>query len=166
MKVIDNFLPTDEFKRLQKVVIEEIPYYFKSKINDGHSKEDNTCYLIHNLYNYQYFPALASEWLPHFKSISDRLEIISLMRMKINLYPRTDKFEMHVPHTDYRMPHKGCVLSFNTCNGGTVLLDDKGKEVMINSVENRAVLFDPSELHSSTSCTDAKARFNVNVNYY
>ena len=36
----------------------------------------------------------------------------------------------------------------------------------IKSVANRALLFDPFEFHSSTTTTDAKARFNMNVNYF
>jgi len=165
MQVIDNFLPKDEFERLQEIVMYKIPYFFIPKINSGHDKEDNSCYLIHTLYNYEYFPALASNWLSEFKSISDKLEIVSLMRMKLNFYPRTDKVETHIPHTDYKISHKGCILSFNTCDGGTVLYEDE-KEILVESVANRALLFDPSKWHSSTSCTNAKARFNVNINYF
>ena len=44
----------------------------------------------------------------------------------------------------------------------TILNDD----IMIESVENRVLLFDPSLPHSSTTCTNAKARFNININYF
>ena len=36
----------------------------------------------------------------------------------------------------------------------------------IDSIANRALLFDPSKLHSSTSCTDDKVRLNMNINYF
>ena len=45
MQVIDNFLPKDEFERLQEIVMYKIPYFFIPKINSGHDKEDNSCYL-------------------------------------------------------------------------------------------------------------------------
>jgi hypothetical protein len=166
MKIIDNFLPEEDFKRLQNLVMYDVPWFFQNKINDGHSIEDNTSYFTHILYNYEHWPHIYSEHFHNFKVLSDKLEIVSLMRMKLNLYTRTEKTEMHVPHTDYKIPHKGCILSFNTCNGGTILFDDNEKEIKVDSVENRALLFDPSEVHSSLSCTDAKARWNVNINYF
>jgi len=36
----------------------------------------------------------------------------------------------------------------------------------VESVENRLLLFDPSETHNSTSCTDEKVRVNINFNYF
>ena len=36
----------------------------------------------------------------------------------------------------------------------------------IESIENRALLFDPSIEHRSTTCTDAKGRININFNYF
>ena len=35
----------------------------------------------------------------------------------------------------------------------------------VESVENRIVIFDGSELHCGVSCTDEKARFVLNINY-
>lgn len=166
MKVIDNFLPEEEFKRLQKIVMLDIPWFFQPSINTAH-KDDNTCYFTHTIYNYGRYPRILSgQYFEHFKQLSDKLEIHSLIRMKLNLYPKTTEIETHEPHTDYSYNHKGCILSFNTCNGGTILYDEKGNITKVDSVENRALLFDPSQLHSSTSCTNAKARFNVNINYF
>jgi|TARA_B100001094_G_C18165210_1_gene791642 hypothetical protein len=166
MKIIDNFLPEEDFKRLRDLVMYQIPWFFNEKINSGHTLEDNTSYFTHQLYNYEIWPHIYSEYFHNFKVLSDKLEIVSLTRMKLNLYTRTEKNEMHTPHTDYRIKHKGCILSFNTCNGGTILFDNNGKETKVDSVENRALLFDPSKPHSSLSCTDAKARWNVNINYF
>ena len=36
--------------------------------------------------------------------------------MKLNLYPHTSKIRTHTPHIDYDFEHKGCILSFNTCD--------------------------------------------------
>ena len=161
-QVIDNFLPKEEFKKLQDLVILNIPYFFQPNINSGHTKDRNDCYLTHVLYNYGHYPRIVSDnYFPEFKILSDKLQIKSLIRMKLNLYPRTDKLEKHMPHTDYSYSHKACIFSFNTCDGGTILHDGR----MIESVENRALLFDASYQHSSTSCTNEKARFNLNINF-
>ena len=50
---------------------------------------------------------------------------------------------------------------FNTCDGYTKLNDG----TKVESVANRALFFDPSIPHQSTNCTNAKARFNININY-
>ena len=53
------------------------------------------------------------------------------------------------------------LLSLNTCDGYTKLKDG----TKIDSVANRVLLFDPCEEHCSTTTTNVKARFNINVNY-
>lgn len=165
VNVIDNFLPKDEFDKLKNIVMFEIPWYFQQSINSAHNiKNDYTFYMTHSLWNFQ-FNGIYSTYYKDFKIIIDKLMVKTLVRMKLNLYPKTDKLQLHEPHTDYNYNHKGCLFSFNTCDGGTVFYKNK-KQIKIDSVENRALLFDPSKLHSSTSCTNAKARFNLNINYF
>ena len=78
------------------------------------------------------------------------------------MYPSTPKIVYHDPHVDIPWQHKGAIFYVNTNNGVTVLED--GTE--IESIENRLLLFDSSKEHSSTSCTDAKVRVNINFNYF
>ena len=92
----------------------------------------------------------------------EKLEIKALIRVVANLYVKTDKIETHPFHIDYEFPHKGALLSLNTCNGGTILKNNK----KIKSVENTVIFFDPSKPHASTSATDVKGRFNILVNYF
>jgi hypothetical protein len=35
----------------------------------------------------------------------------------------------------------------------------------VESIENRALIFDGNKKHFSTSCTNDKARFNIAINY-
>jgi len=166
-KVIDNFLPDNEFNAIKNIVMStKVPWYFQSNINTGHSDKDNTCYFTHSLWNWGHFPDMISHHFIDFKFLCDRIELKSLIRMKLNCYPRTDKIEIHKEHTDYSYNHKGCILSFNTCDGATIIFDENNKPIKIDSIENRALFFNPSLIHSSTSCTNAKARFNVNINYF
>ena len=53
------------------------------------------------------------------------------------------------------------MFSINTNDGGTILSGNK-----IDSIENRVVLFDGNKPHSSSTCTNQKARFNINFNYF
>ena len=81
--------------------------------------------------------------------------------MKVNLYPRTETLQVHEWHTDYDYSHKGILLYFNNNDGYTELFDG----TKIESIENRAMFFNPGEDHRSTNCTNQKARFNLNCNY-
>ena len=159
-EVIDNFLPQEDFNRLADILHQQMPFYYQKEINTEH-KDSNDFYMTHMLFNIEYDPC-HSTFYKDYKIILDKLKIKSLMRMKINLYPRTENIEVHDQHYDYDYEHKGCLFSFNTCNGGTILEDG----TKIDSVANRALLFDPSKLHSSTSCTDDKVRLNMNINYF
>ena len=67
----------------------------------------------------------------------------------------------HDNHIDMAFPHKGGIFYITSNNGFTVLED--GTEIA--SVSNRLLLFNPSEPHHSTSCTDVKRRVNINFNY-
>ena len=165
-KIIDNFLPKDTFNKLASIALgPEIPYYFNKEINWPHDEKDEvdlTCYFTHALFNMEN-DYIYSNYFHHFGTIFyDALEMKSLIRMKMNLYCRTSEVIHHKPHVDLPFEHKGCVFSFNTCNGGTVLEDG----TFIESVANRALLFNPNKPHHSTSCTNAKARVNINLNYF
>tara|TARA_B100000214_G_scaffold156453_1_gene112201 strand:- start:36 stop:536 length:501 start_codon:yes stop_codon:yes gene_type:complete len=161
-EVIDNFLSKDYFDELKKIVMsEEISWFFNTKINKFHKEDDFTSYFTHNLFNMS-IPYIYSEYYKHFYKFWSHLNMKALTRMKLNLYPRTDTLEIHEPHIDYDYDHKGCIFSFNTCDGYTILEDG----TKIKSVENRALLFNPATKHSSTSTTNDKARINININYF
>ena len=142
-KIVDNFLDN-----------------FNSTVNTL-QKEDNTSYFTHHLYT-RHHTYTHSNYYNNFKPIEEKLGVKAMIRMKMNCYPHTTQLVTHAPHKDYDFEHKGCILSFNTCNGGTVMEDG----TLVQSIANRALLFDPSVPHCSTTCTDDKARINININYF
>ena len=85
----------------------------------------------------------------------------SLIRIKANLYTRTNTIEHHADHTDLPFEHKTALFYLNNNNGLTVLEDG----TKVESVENRLLLFDGSKKHHSTSSTDS-VRININFNYF
>jgi hypothetical protein len=158
-KIIDNFLEKNTFLSIQSLVLSNsFPYYFNSKINNEYDGTESCFYMTHMIHN---GVAPSSHYKP-FIPLLETIKVKSLLRVKVNLYPRTEKIEVHKPHKDYPFKHKGCILYFNTCNGFTILKNG----TKIKSIANRALFFDASIDHSSTSCTDQKARFNVNINYF
>ena len=156
MKIIDNFLSGDDFKKIQETFMSDnFPYYFNNTVVD--EKDTKNFYFVHTLYDQN---VVNSDFFKTIDPLINKLNILFLRRIKVNCYTRTDKLIKHKPHKDLPMPHEGAIFSLNTCNGGTYV----GKK-FIKSVANRILLFDPSVSHSSTNCTDQQARFNININW-
>jgi len=160
-EIVDNFLDKKEFDQLCNIITDwYFPWYFQSRINGAYEKdEDNSFYLTHVLYADN---KLNSDLYNHFLPLINKINPKALVRVKANCYANTPKIEVHKKHIDFPFTHKGCLYSINTCDGATILEDG----TKIDSVENRALFFDPSKTHSSTSTTNAKARLNINLNYF
>ena len=156
-KVIDNFLPEDLFLDINsKLSSDQLPWKWNTTItfedeefSDGYFSASFYCGTILH---------------PAFQVIApllDKIDPKALIRIKMNLYTRTEKLIHHADHSDTSYSHKGALFSLNTCDGFTVI-----DGVEIPSVANRMIYFDPSVLHHSTNCTNAPARMNININYF
>ena len=158
-KVIDNFINKNTFNQLKEIITgKKFPWFYESVINSKHSELDKTLYFVHIAYEYN----SNSSFYEDLRNIFwNKLKIKSLIRIKINCYPRTEKLHVNEKHIDYDFKHKAAVFSINTNDGGTFISNNK-----IDSIENRIVLFDGNKPHSSSTCTNQKARFNINFNYF
>lgn len=159
-KVIDNFLPKEDFIKIKNVIGEspDFPWYYSPDINKY--EESNKCYFTHIL-----FSGVTLEKSTYFnviKPLVQKIDPLALIRIKCNLYPSTKELETHAAHTDYPYKHKGAIFCVNSCDGGTIMADD----TTVDAVENRIFFFDPSLPHSSTTTTNLKARININFNYF
>ena len=160
-EICNNFLDTKTFNELRDLIISnrDFPWFHELKVNDFQNNESLFSYFTHTFYLKN---AINSNRYDNVLPFLEKLEIKALIRVVANLYVKTDKIETHPFHIDYEFPHKGALLSLNTCNGGTILKNNK----KIKSVDNTVIFFDPSQPHASTSATDVKGRFNILVNYF
>ena len=157
MKIINNFLSNTDFQNLKKTLtLNSFPYYFCEKV--GHDEDDKDFYFNHELY-LNHVPV--SNFYNLILPLINKLNVKSLIRAKINLFPRTEKLIKYGEHADFDFNHKGAILYINNCDGGTYIGDK-----FIPSVENQVLLFDASTMHQSTNCTDKKCRINININYF
>jgi|TARA_R100001460_G_scaffold53861_1_gene93045 hypothetical protein len=156
MKVIKNFYDKDKFEEIQKLILgSNFPFYFNDGVADP--EQTNDFYFTHTFYK-DYQPTS-----PYYKMLIPIIDMIkpkSLIRIKANLYPRTEKLHHHKKHEDFDFDNYGLVLSLNDCDGGTQIGDK-----FIPSIANQAIIFKANVPHNSTTCTDKKARFNINFNY-
>ena len=161
MRVVKNYLDKDYFNKLKDAFVENnsnLPFYIQHtvayKTNEKHFKH---FYFTHLFFN----NAIKSEYYTLLQPLLEKLKVKALIRIKLNLYPRTDILLHHYPHKDEEFKHKALILSLNTCDGGTRI----GKK-FIPSIENQAFFFDANIAHNSTTCTNQQARINLNFNYF
>jgi hypothetical protein len=161
-KVIDNFLPIDNFNLIKETVFSNnFNWFYHSEVNfEGVHSPDMLFYFTHIFYHYNQPLSVFFDLIN--KNLISFLDVKSLIRIKGNLYPNQHIKKENGFHTDYVFPHKGAILYLNTNNGRTILDND----VRIDSIENRILFFDPSIPHDSENCTDQKVRVNININYF
>jgi len=160
-KVIDNFLPKENFLKIKNVLMgKEFPWFYLPDISHKDVISNGPMFYMQHLFykhepNSSFFELIRTNLL-------DFIDIKALIRVKANLYPNQNIKKLNEPHTDFNYSHKGAIFSINTNNGGTLLKDG----TKIDSIENRILFFDPSEEHDSENCTDQKIRVNININYF
>lgn len=159
IKVLDNFLEIKDFNSLtDSMTGNEFPWFLNKGVsyaNDGHIQ------FYHNFFLYNNFPHYSSNCITLLEPILNKINPLSIVRIKANLLQRTNIIHEHDMHVDYNFDGTTCIYYLNTNNGYT-LFEDGSK---IESVANRLVLFDANIKHAGTSCTDALYRAVINFNF-
>lgn len=163
-KIIDNFLPKEEFNTIKNLFFSDFLswFYQANGVSNPKNLSKDGIYFTHLFYYFSKDKVAISNFYQNIIPIINRLDIQSVLRVKGNLYPKTDVIYEHKKHADMPFKHKGFLYYVNTNNGFTRLSNgDK-----IKSVENRGLFFDPSLLHNSSTCTNSDSRININFNYF
>tara|TARA_R110000824_G_scaffold135430_3_gene298732 strand:- start:244 stop:729 length:486 start_codon:yes stop_codon:yes gene_type:complete len=157
IKIIDNFLKTDEFNNLKNIFLSNsFDWCFDSYIN---TKEDKDKFqFTHFFFEHT---VVYSNHLHLLKPILNKLNCKALIRAKLNLTTQTDKSIIHGYHNDFDN-NKTAIMYFNTTNGKTYFKDYNS----VDCIENRLIKFDSNLKHSGSSCTDKLRRVALNINYY
>lgn len=162
--VYDEFLPYQEFGLLKDYMSHKMGWHLSGKINCNDTS-NNDFYLVNTIYNnYRYATkqwSLDTELNP-FINITSKIHIDALMRIKANLYIGSDTNNIHAPHIDYPMFHIGALFYVTNCDAPTYMSDGTG----IESKENRLLIFNAANPHSSSSPTNVAYRMTINMNYF
>ena len=158
MQVIDNFLDYNSFLNIQETFFShECRWEWSSVVND----EDQD--------NFQFCCGLYAGGMPMSKlfhniiPLIDKLNVAGLIRIKANLTTKTPSIVEHGYHIDQSFPHsKTAIFYLNTCDGYTSFEN----EGIVESVENRIVIFDSNKRHTGTSLTNDSRRIVININYF
>lgn len=159
--VIDNFLDPTDFKRLKDLIVDnpDFPWFVTTNVTGREEHDGKDYYFTHQFIKEGKNNSTFTQQLQVF---FDKLQIKNALRIKGNLYPATEKIIKHGNHTDCEFKNKAAVFHLNTNNGLTIF----GDTYEVSSIENRIVLFDGSDIHRSTTCTDQYYRVNLNFNYF
>ncbi len=184
IKVIDDFMPEDEWTRMRDMVMiphNAFPWNFApDTVQDHLLKVDpldayqfvHTPYTVMTYVDNHNIPHGTGEPVFNMASFKFFLPILNnsklncrvLIKMKLNLNPRRSTIMEHGFHVDNDLPKaKTAVLYFNDNNGYTKF-EKTGEKVY--SKENRIVIFDNNLKHTGTTCTDTNRRVVMNINFY
>jgi len=164
MKIVDNFLPADEFSQLQTIMMcNTFPWYYNAY------KVNNDAYEQSKLDHYQFTHIFykngkeMSHLIKLLEPLFEKLNVKELVKVKANCNPYAPEKLSFPFHMDVKEPKgiKTSIFFLNTTNAKTVF--KTGKSVV--NKENRIVTFPATTEHSGTTCSDAKARFLLNINY-
>jgi hypothetical protein len=184
--IFDNFLEEEYFNKLKNMVCSTNysfpwfygPYYigsedWKEEVTAGKTFDEDdplSNFFTHYFYNKNIpqspFYEVMLEFLKTLNQNTD-FKMNSLVRMRANYFQnyRDGIIHEYDMHTDASFSHTSAILSLNTCDGYTGIENKDGTITKIPSVANQVLLFDAGKRHCSSTTTDAKARFNIIVNY-
>ena len=87
MKIIDNFLLDDDFKKIQEIFMSSnFPYYFNSTVAD--KTDTDNFYFTHTIYDKN---VVNSDYYETLEPLLTKLDTMFLRRVKVNCYTRSEK---------------------------------------------------------------------------
>ena len=168
IKVVNNFLEDTIFDSLCRLVLYDIdfPWSYNPGVATGALEQSGHFYFVHPIFEDGIgFVSASPEIRARLKPLSKLLGMKQLLRARLLLYVNQGEQIVHNKHTDFDDSHHAFLLYLNSNNGYTEFHhEDKPSEKVI-STKNRAVLFDGSKPHNSSTPTNTRRRVVLAVNY-
>ena len=159
-KVIENFLDTNLFNSFKNIL-------FSNKINwfflPGMTGENKDHYFFHHCFYNLHMP-LSTFYDDYIIPILKKLNAVAICEVRANLLLKSEKAYQSNFHVDRTFKCNTAIFYMNTCNGYTLLHEDK--KIKINSEENKMLIFDSQLKHAVVSQTDVDRRIVINFNYF
>lgn len=163
VKVIDNFLNTQEYNSvINTVVSKNFPWYIS---DESDYPGDKNAQLFHILYNNN-IPY--SNYFDKFQPIYDKLKIFSLFKVRLiatmKYNGKDNMFHTDLENVDlFKVPTKTAIFYLNSNDGGT---EFEHNNQIVNSVSNRMIVFPSYLKHRTIKHKDEEVfRYVLNLNY-
>ena len=166
IEVIDNFLSPVEFKQIQNIFLSDyIDWFWNDSIvsglyDDGQTPMDH--YQFTHTLKREQSPYPTSKFYSSLYPLFDHLNAGDIYRVKANLNPKDNSRILGDFHID--MPGFECMTAIyyiTTTNGPTLFQNGKS----VDCIENRVVIFESTNYHCGTTCSDKPRRVLININY-
>jgi len=158
-KIKNNFLNKKYFNLLNETFLNNMfPWYYQK---DKVDVNDNQFQFTHVFYDNK---KENSSYLNILDELFKKINLKTIIRVKLNLTTKRKKFKKFNFHTDTDIKCNTAILYLNTNNGKTVFEDKK--LLSVNSVENRIIIFPSHIRHAGTTHTDTNFRIVLNINYF
>lgn len=167
MKIIDNALSQNDMEEVcRHIQNPNFPWVFNPNVVDEKDKNVEVDELYQYQFNHHVHGNMGICTDHHTYNLMSRFinifEPIQLIRIKINLLPRSDKVIRHGLHVDTYVPGALTGIFYLNSNNGETYIENHGT---VKSIENRFVIFPSNWKHSGTTHTDTKARYVINFNW-
>tara|TARA_R100001594_G_scaffold7425_1_gene20075 strand:- start:546 stop:1085 length:540 start_codon:yes stop_codon:yes gene_type:complete len=166
MKILDNFLLEDDFQSLYNLLLNDssFPWYFNNSIA-GDLQNLNDFQFCHTFFTTQntYLDKPLSPFSHYLKPLLSKLSPHFLLRVKANLRPRTERNFLSKYHTDLSDLGNLTAIFYINSNDGYTEFEDG---TIVNSIQNRILIFPGNLKHRGASPTDVKSRALLNINYF
>ena len=159
IKIIENFLPEQDFLNLQNFLLDEkIPWFYRDTI----VLKDDPPYFTFCFYNNDRIQSPAFDLV---QPLLNKLNYSSIIQIRANLVLKEESEKRVGWHTDYSYKNfKTAIYYINNTNGPTVVKGDKN--VKVYPKKNKILIMDGSTEHAAIIQTDKKRRIVLNINYY
>jgi len=157
----DNFLEHEDFLKIKnKMLSPEFPWFYNSFVDD--ENEDTGNYQFTHTF-YKQPNGNNSEHIHILNPLFQKLNAQLLVRVKANMNPRSINPELGKFHKDVKWNNCHTAIYYVNDNNGYTEFEDG---TIIDSVENRVVIFNSDMLHTGRNCTDENVRVIINLNYF
>ena len=165
LKIIDNYLNNEDHLTIKNIMeSDKFPwFYINRKVTKDSSGNVVKAGLFKSQFSHYFYrdDNINSEFLTYLKPILDKLKPLSLIRIKANLNPPSEKIVKTAYHKDQNFKCKAAIYYVNDNDGYTMI--DKEK---VLSKKNRMVLFKANQEHFGTNSTNCNNRMVINFNYF
>lgn len=158
-EILNNFLEEKEFNLIKSTLLgNNFPWYYNDEVihnNKNNFQFTHIFFIDHSI---------TSNMFNLIKPLINKINPISLVRIKANLTTKTNTIIEHGYHVDYDTEEnmKTAIFYINSNNGYSKFKNGK----KIKSEENKLVFFNSKLTHSGSTCTDEKVRVVINLNYF
>jgi hypothetical protein len=194
IRVIDDFLPDLEFKKLQEYVLSvDFPWFYCEHVSLPPAENEITDPLAvetdgfhHIFYDKEYsVESFAAECLNNFfKALGDRLGFTKNHFIRIRSSMKSPKFgftseNYNLPHVDYFFPHETLIYYLNDSDGDTRIFDQEFTQntnnwdneptqftthARITPKANRLLWISGFRYHTASNPINSKRRVILNIN--